>query len=232
VNRDILLDSKIHPPALQPTLVSRPRLLDQLEDGMAAGCELTLLSAPAGFGKTTLLAEWAHRTPRSVSWLALEETENDPVCFLRYLVESVRKSAEAVSPVPIQLMQSPQPFPPESLLPLFLNELSGSDPILLILDDYHLVTAPAVHGIVGFLIEHLPPSAHVALGTREDPPLPLARLRARGRITELREADLRFSAAETAEFLSRSMDLVLPAESVETLETRTEGWVAGLQLAA
>ncbi|MBN2086360.1 MAG: hypothetical protein JW748_14165 [Anaerolineales bacterium] len=232
MNRDILLDSKTNPPALRANLVSRPRLLDQLENGLAAGREVTLISAPAGFGKTTLLAEWAGRTARPVSWLALEESENDPALFLRYLIESIRKSAESLSPVLSQVMQSPQPVPPRSLLPPLLNELARIPPMVLILDDYHLVTSAPVHEIVGFLIEHIPPSLHLALGTREDPPLPLARLRALGKITELREADLRFSPAETSEFLSRSMDLPLPAQAVETLEARTEGWVAGLQLAA
>ncbi|MGB7540285.1 MAG: LuxR C-terminal-related transcriptional regulator [Anaerolineales bacterium] len=232
MNRDILLDSKTTPPGLRPNRVSRPRLLDELENGLAAGRELTLISAPAGFGKTTLLAEWAGRTARSVSWLALEESENDPALFVRYLVESIRKSAASFSPVLSQPMQSPQPVPPHSLLPPLLNELTRLPPFVLILDDYQLVTAAPVHEIVGFLIEHIPPSMHLALGTREDPPLPLARLRARAKITELREADLRFSRTETAEFLSRSMDLDLPAQAVETLADRTEGWVAGLQLAA
>ena len=232
MNRDILLDSKTTPPALRPNLVSRARLLRQLENGLAAGRELTLVSAPAGFGKTTLLSEWAHRTARPVSWLALEESENDPVLFLRYLLESIRKSAEAVSPVLLRLLQSPQPLPPQSLLPPLLNELARVPPFLLILDDYHLVTSPGVHGIVGYLLEHIPPSLHLALGTREDPPLPLARFRARDRITELREADLRFSVPETEEFLTRAMNLTLPAQAVESLEARTEGWVAGLQLAA
>jgi LuxR family maltose regulon positive regulatory protein len=232
MNRDILLDSKTNPPVLRPKRVSRPRLLDRLENGLAAGRELTLVSAPAGFGKTTLLAEWAGRTARPVSWLALEESENDPALFVRYLVESIRKSAESLSPVLSQLMQSLQPVPPRSLLPPLLNELSRLPPFVLILDDYHLITAAPVHEIVGFMIEHIPPSMHLALGTREDPPLALARLRARAKITELREADLRFSRAETAEFLTRSMDLNLPAQAVETLDARTEGWVAGLQLAA
>jgi LuxR family maltose regulon positive regulatory protein len=232
VNRDILLDSKTNPPVVRPNWIPRPRLLDQLENGLTAGRELTLISAPAGFGKTTLLADWAGRTARPVSWLALEESENDPALFIRYLVESIGKSAEGLSPVLSQLMQSPQPIPPLSLLPPLLNELTRMPPFVLILDDYHLVTAAPVHEIVGFLIEHIPPSMHLALGTREDPPLPLARLRARGKITELRETDLRFSRTETSEFLSRAMDLTLPAQAVEILEARTEGWVAGLQLAA
>jgi len=232
VNLDILLDSKTNPPGLRSNLVSRPRLLDQLENGLAAGREVTLISAPAGFGKTTLLAEWAGRSARPVAWLALEESENDPALFMRYLVESIRKSAAGLSPVLSQLMQSPQPVAPRSLLPPLLNELARIPPLVLILDDYHLVTAAPVHEIVGFLIEHIPPSLHIAFGTREDPPLPLARLRALGKITELREADLRFSLAETSEFLSRAMDLALPAQMVQTLEARTEGWVAGLQLAA
>jgi LuxR family maltose regulon positive regulatory protein len=232
LNRDILLDSKTIPPALRPNLVPRGRLLRRLEDGLAAGRELTLISAPAGFGKTTLLAEWARRAGRPVAWLTLEESENDPALFLRYLVESIRKSVETVSPLLPQLLQSPQPASPRGLLPPLLNELARAGPFLMIFDDYHLVTAPAVHALVGFLIEHLPASMHLALGTREDPPLPLARSRARGLVTELREADLRFSLPETKEFLSRSLDLALPAEAAETLEARTEGWVAGLQLAA
>ncbi len=129
-------------------------------------------------------------------------------------------------------MQSPQAPSPQNLLPSLLNELSRVPPFLLILDDYHLVTSPAVHEIVAFLLEHIPASLHIAVGTREDPPLPLARFRAGGRITELREANLRFSISETEEFLARSLDLALPPQAVETLEARTEGWVAGLQLAA
>jgi LuxR family maltose regulon positive regulatory protein len=232
VNRDILLDSKTVPPALRPNLISRARLLRQLEEGLAAGRELTLVSAPAGFGKTTLLAEWARCAGRPAAWLTLEESENDPALFLRYLVESIRKPAEAVSPLLPQLLQSPQPAAPQSLLPPLLNELARAGPLLLILDDYHLVSAPAVHALVGYLIEHLPPTTHLALGTREDPPLPLARSRARGLVTEVRESDLRFSLAETEEFLARSLSPAPPVEAAQTLEARTEGWVAGLQLAA
>ncbi|MBN1439064.1 MAG: AAA family ATPase [Anaerolineales bacterium] len=231
MNRDVLLDSKTIAPALRPNLVSRTRLLRRLEAGLAVGREVTLVSAPAGFGKTTLLSEWAHRAERPASWLTLEESENDPVLFLRYLVESIRKSVPAVSPIPLQLLQSPQGASPLTLLAPLLNDLAASEKLLLILDDYHLVTAPASHAVVEFLLDHLPPSVHLALGTREDPPLPLARLRARDRITELRESDLRFTLTETEEFLARTTGLKVPA-AAETLEARTEGWVAGLQLAA
>jgi LuxR family maltose regulon positive regulatory protein len=232
VNRDVLLDGKTNPPGLRAGLISRPRLLSQLDDGLSARRELTLISAPAGFGKTTLLAEWADRAARPAAWLSLEETENDPALFLRYLVESIRKSAGSISPLLPQLLQPPQSASPQNALPVLLNELSRAEPFLLILDDYHLVTAPGVHEIIAFLLEHIPPSLHIAIGTREDPPLPLARFRAGGLVTELREADLRFSTAETEEFLARSMNLTLPPQAVETLEARTEGWVAGLQLAA
>jgi LuxR family maltose regulon positive regulatory protein len=232
VNRDVLLEVKTHPPGLRAGLVARPRLLQTLEEGRTGGRILTLISAPAGFGKTTLLADWARHTACPVSWLSLEESENDPALFLRYLVESIRPSAGTISSLPPPLPQSPQSAHPASVMPSLVNELARAEPFLLILDDYHLVTSPGVHELVAFLLEHIPASLHIAVGTREDPPLPLARLRAGGLITELREADLRFSTAETEEFIVRSADLSLSAQAIEALEARTEGWVAGLQLAA
>ena len=212
---------------------SRPRLIEQLNEGLSSGRKLTLISAPAGFGKTTLVSEWVAGCGRPAAWLSLDEGDNDPARFLTYLVAALQTIAPNVGEGVLRVLQSPQPPPIESILTTLLNEITTiPDNFILVLDDYHLIDSKAVDNALTFLLEHLPPQMHLVITTREDPNLPLARLRVRNQLTELRAADLRFTPSEAAEFLNQVMGLNLSAEDVAALETRTEGWIAGLQLAA
>ena len=208
--------------------------MDRLNDGLANGSRLTLVSAPAGFGKTTLISEWIADCQRPVAWLSLDEGDNDLTRFLTYLVAAALQTfAENLGAGALAVLQSPQPPPTESILTTLLNDIATlSDNFILVLDDYHVIDSQAVDQSLAFLVEHQPPQLHLVIATREDPSLPLPRLRARGQLTELRAADLRFTPAEAAEFLNRKMGLNLPAGDIAALESRTEGWIAGLQLAA
>jgi LuxR family transcriptional regulator, maltose regulon positive regulatory protein len=226
-----ILTTKLYIPPPRPKVVFRPRLLERLNEGMHR--KLTLVSAPAGFGKTTLLSEWVAGCARPTAWLSLDEGENDPTRFLTYLVAALQTIAPTIGAGVLGVLQGPQPPPTEAILTALLNEITTlPDDFTLILDDYHMIDATPVDNALTFLLEHLPPQMHLVVATREDPHLPLARLRARGQLTELRAADLRFTPAEAAEFLSQIMDLDLSMEEVAALESRTEGWIAGLQLAA
>jgi LuxR family maltose regulon positive regulatory protein len=225
-----LLATKLFAPRPRPDLVARPRLLDRLEVGLArAHC--TLLSAPAGAGKTTLLAAWLDRLARPVAWLALDNGDQDAHQFLRYLIAALQTVAPACGQAALASYETPMP-PPEVVLTSVVNDLAAlPEPCVLVLDDYHLVRAPAVHQAVMFLLEHLPPAVHLVIATREDPPLPLPRLRARGQLSELRASDLRFTDQEAISFLDTSLGLQLDTGQVAALVDRTEGWAAGLQLA-
>ena len=195
--------------------------------------KLTLISAPAGFGKTTLVSEWLADCERPVAWLSLDEGDNDPTRFLTYLVAALQTIASNIGAGVLAVLQAPQPPPTEVILTALLNEITTiPDHFILVLDDYHVIDSKPVDNALTFLLEHLPPQMHLVIATREDPHLPLARLRARGQLTELRAADLRFTPAEAAEFLNQVMGLNLSAEDIAALEARTEGWIAGLQLAA
>src|SRR6266487_3972857 len=195
--------------------------------------KLTLISAPAGFGKTTLVSEWVLGCERPTAWLSLDEGENDPARFLAYLVAALQTIEPNIGEGVLGVLQSPQPPPPEAILTALLNEITTlPDHFVLVLDDYHVIDAKPVDIVLTYLVEHLPPQMHLVIATREDPHLPLARLRARGHLTELRAADLRFTASEAAAFLNQVMGLSLSAEDIAALEDRTEGWIAGLQLAA
>ncbi|WP_201785888.1 LuxR C-terminal-related transcriptional regulator [Longilinea arvoryzae] len=195
--------------------------------------KLALISAPAGFGKTTLVSEWIDRCGRRVAWLSLDEGDNDPARFLSYLVAALQTIVAGIGEGLLAALQSSQLPPIESLLTTLLNEIATiQDKFLLILDDYHLIDSEPIDNALTFILEHQPPQMHLVIATREDPHLPLARHRTRGQLTELRAADLRFTFAETAEFLNRVMGLHLSTEDIVALETRTEGWIAGLQLAA
>ena len=228
-----LLATKLYIPPSRPRVVLRPRLVERLNEGLAAGSKLTLVSAPAGFGKTTLIGEWVARCGRPVAWLSLDEGDSDPSRFLTYLIAALQTVAPGIGEGVLDVLQSLQPPPPESTLTALLNDVAAipSD-FVLVLDDYHVLDARLVDDAVAFLVEHLPPQLHLIIATREDPPLPLARMRARGQLTELRAADLRFTPPEVAEFLNQVMDLDLSTAQVGALEGRTEGWIAGLQLAA
>src|SRR6266516_4762708 len=226
-----ILATKLYIPRSRPNAVNRPRLLERLNEGLHR--KLTLISAPAGFGKTTLVSEWVLGCERPTAWLSLDEGENDPARFLAYLVAALQTIEPNIGEGVLGVLQSPQPPPPEAILTALLNEITTlPDHFVLVLDDYHVLDAKAVDQALTYLVEHLPPQMHLVIATREDPQLPLARLRARGHLTELRATDLRFTASEAAEFLTQVMGLNLSAEDIAALEDRTEGWIAGLQLAA
>jgi len=194
---------------------------------------LTLISAPAGFGKTTLASEWVAGQPRPTAWLSLDGGDNDPSRFLAYLVTALQTIAENTGEGVLGLLQSPQPPPTESILTALLNEITAiPDDFTLVLDDYHTVDARPIDDALTFLVDHLPPQMHLVIVTREDPQLPLPRLRARAQLTELRATDLRFTPDEAAEFLKGAMGLNISQEEISALEERTEGWIAGLQMAA
>jgi LuxR family maltose regulon positive regulatory protein len=232
-----LLQTKLHIPPIRPELVVRPRLIERLNEGLHR--KLTLISAPAGSGKTSLVSDWLHQNKVPTAWLSLDEGDNDPTRFLAYLIAALQTIAPNVGKGVLAVLQSPgfaeaNTSPPtESTLTALLNEIATiPDDFVLVLDDYHVVEATPVDDALTFLLEHLPPQMHLVIATREDPPLPLARYRVRGQMTELRTADLRFTSAEAATFLNQVMGLNLSAEEIATLETRTEGWIAGLQLVA
>ena len=228
-----ILATKLYIPPPRLKIVLRPRLVDRLNAGLAGGCKLTLVSASAGFGKTTLVSEWIASCGRPVAWVSLDEGDNDPMRFISYLVAALQTIQAGIGEGLLAALQSPQPPQVEAILTALLNEISViPEHFLLVLDDYHSIDSQAVDQALAFLVEHQPPQMHLVIATREDPPLPLARLRARGQLTELRAADLRFTPAEAAEFLNRVMGLNLSEEDIAALETRTEGWIAGLQLAA
>jgi LuxR family maltose regulon positive regulatory protein len=228
---DALLATKLHVPRTRTGFVVRPRLVDRL--AQAQGGELTLVCAPAGFGKTALLADWARRDPRPVAWLSLNDADNDPARFWRHVAAALDTVRPGVAQQVAALLQGLQPTSFETVVTTLVNELAGiTDEAVLLLDDYHLVQAPPVHASLGFLIEHLPPQLRLVVTSRADPPLPQARLRARGQLTELRERDLRFTPEEAAALLRTAVGPDLPGAAVAALVDRTEGWAAGLQLAA
>src|SRR5918997_5309358 len=226
-----ILATKLYVPPPQSRVVLRPRLTERLDEGLHR--RLTLISAPAGFGKTTLLSDWLAGCERPAAWLSLDEGDNDPTRFLSYLVAALQTIAPNIAEGMLSVLQSPQPPPTESILTALLNEITTiEDDFVLVLDDYHVIDGSAVDEALSFVLEHQPPRMPLLIATREDPHLPLARLRVRGQLSELRVADLRFAPSETAEFLKRVMGLDLSAQDIAALETRTEGWIAGLQLAA
>src|SRR6266480_5003085 len=228
------LSTKLHRPLPRAQLVRRPQLAERLTQGVMG--PLTLVSAPAGFGKTTLLAQWLAESGMPVAWLSLEPGDNEPVRFLSYLIAALQTLDPHLGAVALTLLQMPQPAAAETVLTLLTNDVGshgrdGGD-FALVLDDYHVLDAKPLDQALTFLLEHLPPQMHLVIATREDPPLPLARLRARGHLTEVRAVDLRFTPSEAAAFLTQMMGLTLSAEDIAALERRTEGWIAGLHLAA
>jgi LuxR family transcriptional regulator, maltose regulon positive regulatory protein len=228
-----LLLTKLYIPPPRPKIVLRPRLITRLKEGLSAGRKLTLISASAGFGKTTLISEWVAVCERPVTWLSLDEEDNDPTRFLTYFIAALQTIAVNIGKGVLVVLQSPQPPPIGSILTALLNEITTvMDHFVLVLDDYHVIDSKLVGNVLTFLLEHLPPQMHLVIASREDPHLPLARLRVRDQLTELRAADLRFTSSEAAEFLNQLMGLNLSAEDIAALDRRTEGWIAGLQLAA
>jgi LuxR family maltose regulon positive regulatory protein len=226
---DTLIQTKLHPPFTRLGLVSRPRLQEQIVQGLSR--PLTLLTAPAGFGKTILIATCIVDCGMPVAWLSLDKDDNQPGRFLNYLAAALQESDHRIGNEAVHLAS--QQSPPKAILTSLINDLeSAGGDMVLVLDDYQFVSSQAVHEAAAFLLEHCPRTFHLVIATRSDPPLPLARLRARGQTVELRAADLRFTPPEAAQFLNDVMSLDLDARSVAVLEERTEGWIAGLQMAA
>ncbi|MDP9375352.1 MAG: helix-turn-helix transcriptional regulator, partial [Chloroflexota bacterium] len=228
---DALLVTKLRVPRAAAPRVPRQRLRERLAEGLAG--PLTLVCAPAGYGKTTLLADHVARDGRPVAWLSLDAADNDPARFWGYVLAALEAARPGVGAVAQALLRSPQPPPPTTILTTLINALAAApEPVVLTLDDYHVIASRAIHDALAFLLDHAPPQLHVALTSRADPPLPLARLRARGQLAKIRATDLRFTPDEAAAFLNGAMDLALSPAEVAALAGRTEGWIAGLQLAA
>ena len=258
-----LLATKYYYPPPRPNLVPRPRLLERLDTGLCKAKtftrKLTLISAPAGYGKTTLVAEWLSQWnegleikdetqpassvqdkpsspilhPSGVAWLSLDDSDNDPARFLTYFITALRGVDELLGETALSILHSPQPPASEIILTTLINDIAAlATPLILALDDYHVIHTPTIHRQMTYLLDHLPPQIHLVILTREDPLLPVARMRARGQVLEIRQDDLRFTAEETADFLKRVMGLSLSSDEFAALERCTEGWIAGLQLAA
>ena len=226
-----VLATKLYIPPPRAKIVPRPRLIERLNEGLHR--KLTIISAPAGFGKTTVLSEWIPKSPRCVTWLSLDEEDKDSTRFWTYFIYSLQGLRPDLGNAALALLQSPQAPPITSILTTLINDIATfPDSFATVLDDYHVIDAKPVDDGLTFLLKHLPPQMHLVIASREDPNLPLARLRARDQLNELRAADLRFSPGEASIFLNQVMGLGLSAEEVNSLETRTEGWIAGLQLAA
>ena len=245
---DDLLKTKLFIPPARPGQVARPQLMQKLEDGLQSGQRLTLVSAPPGFGKTTIITEWiaGYSNPQSAGlpapgsgrnvrfcWLALDEGDSDPIHFWRYLLTALQTAEPQLGEAELNALRSSQPPSLKALASSLINDLSAiSSPLVLVLDDYHLISAKEVHESLNFFLDHLPPQVHVVIVTRSDPPLQLAHRRGRGELNEIRAADLRFTSQEAIAFFNESMKLGLSAGDISALEQRTEGWIVGMQLAA
>ncbi len=230
---ETLLKTKLYIPPLRSNLVSRPRLVERLNKGLHQGCKLALVTAPAGFGKTTFVSSWIQHQAHRVAWLSLDEADNSPSRLIYYVIAALQTIDQALGETAVSLIQSPQPPPADILLALLINDLASlSRHVFLVLDDYHVIRNLDIHKALTFLLDHQPPQLHLIIISREDPALPLHRLRGSGQMTGIHVRDLLFTAVEAAQFLNKTMGLSLTADEVATLERRTEGWVAGLQLAA
>jgi LuxR family maltose regulon positive regulatory protein len=225
------VNTKLHVPTTRPGLVARPRLSRQLD--RCVQHKLLLISAPAGFGKTTLLSQWSQQSARPVAWVSLDATDNDPMHFWSYVVAALDKLEAGVGENVLPLIHTPHPEPVGYLIPALINSVAMiPDHFVLVLDDYYCIESDGIHEALAYLLDYAPPNMHVILATRAEPPLPLAQWRARGQLLELRAADLSFSVEETERLFDQVTGLSLTAKDVVALQERTEGWVAGLQLAA
>ncbi len=232
-----LLITKLRTPPVRPELVPRPRLIERLNAGLELDNrfvrKLTLVCAPAGFGKTTLISSWLTGQHYAYAWLSLDEGDNDPARFLTYVLAALRTVDATLGQAAAAVLHGPQPAPAEMLLTVLLNDIAARPvPFLLVLDDYHCIQMLPIHQQLAFLLEHLPPQMHLVIATREELPLPLSRLRSRGQVADIRQADLIFTPEEATDFMLRTMHLHLSSADVTALYQHTEGWIAGLQLAA
>jgi LuxR family transcriptional regulator, maltose regulon positive regulatory protein len=228
-----ILSTKIYIPHPQTNGVCRPRITNKLLAGVACPGAWTLLSGPAGFGKTTLLGEFIEQYRQPVAWLSLDAADNDPIRFWTYFIAACQSVRVGIGKGALALFRTPQPAPEDAVPTILINDMTGQEnDLILVLDDYHVIQNQAIHSGIFFLLEHLPDHFHIIFSTRVDPPWPLARFRSRGRLIEIRAADLRFTEEEATSFLNQTMGLKLSSNEVASLETRTEGWIAGLQLAA
>ena len=229
--RDELLATKLSLPRTRPDRLARSRLIQQLNEGMAR--ELLFVCTPAGFGKTTLVADWAASARWPVAWLSLDPEDNDPARFWRYVVAALDRACEGLAEHVLPRLTAPTVLSSEGVVTVLANQLQARpEEVALVLDDYHLIESESIHEGMAFLLGHLPPQLHVVITSRSDPPLPLARLRARGQLVELRAADLCFTPEEASALLREVWGLDLAAEGIAALDARTEGWAVGLQLAA
>jgi len=225
-----LLSTKFYIPPAHKNIVPRPRLVQQLNEAWEQENKLILISASAGYGKTTLIADWLRMAPVKSAWLSLDAADNDPTRFLAYFIAALRQIDEHIGQTVQPMLKSPQPLPTDVVQTALINEITQLPAaFILVLDDYQVIQAMPVHQHLSFLVDHLPPQMHLVIITREDPPLPLDRLRVRGQTLEIRRGDLRFSLEECAGFLQRMMGIALSPDGVAALEQRTEGWITGLQ---
>jgi len=236
-----LLQTKLYIPPTRPELVSRPRLIERLNEGTLSGRKLTLISAPAGFGKTTLVIEWTQNSDQPIAWLTLDEGDNDPVRFWAYFIAALQTIYEGIGEAALTAFKSRRPPPIEMLIADIINEIatipdpstrSSTPRFFLVIDDFHLITNHQINETLAFLLDNLPPKMHLILSCRADPTIPLARLRSSGQMTEIRSVDLRFTTDEADAFLNDVMGLGLSTEEIIALDQRVEGWIAGLQMAA
>ncbi len=226
-----LVTTKLYVPVRQTATIARPALVERLNQGLVG--KLTIIAAPAGFGKSTLVSQWVQGLGRPASWLTLDGYDNEPARFLTYLIAALQQIQSACGAQTLALRHFPQPPPVETLLTTLINEMALlPTPFLLVLDDYHLIQAEGIHQMLNFLLAYLPRQAHLVISSRREPPLALARLRVQGALSEIGAADLRFSPTEAANFFTSTTGVVLPAGTVQALYERTEGWAAGLRLAA
>lgn len=228
-----LLATKFYIPPVRTDLVPRARLIERINGALECGHRLTLVSAPAGFGKTTLISEWVSQTSLPVAWVTLDENDNEPLLFMNYFISALQQVDEKIGPGLIDALQSSQPPSIEAVMMGLVNEIASCEErFVLVFDDYHLIEVSTIQNAMAFLLEHLPEQMHLILITRGEPKLPVAKLRGRGLISELHRADLRFSSEEVTELLNKVLGLGLSEQEVESLTYRTEGWIAGLQMAA
>jgi LuxR family maltose regulon positive regulatory protein len=227
-----VLVTKLHPPAPNPKAVERERLIQQLNQGLEAGRSLSLVSALAGFGKSSCVSEWVRHLALPVAWLSLDAADDDPARFFTYVVASLQKIDEELGRELDSILESGQDPPAQAIFTALLDELERYEGrFLLVLDDFQVIQERAILDVLEILVTNIPPQLHLVIVTREDPPIPLARLRANNQMTEIRAEQLHFTSIEAGSFFNKTMDLTLSSQDLGVLQSRIEGWVAGLQLA-